>query len=411
VDENGFTWDLGGHIKFSHYSYFDDLMRQLLGSEWLRHERESWIRILDTFVPYPFQRNIHRLPREQMRECLRGLIQAAGNHGQPRPATFAEWIRMTFGAGIARLFLEPYNRKVWAYDPAELGCGWMGERVSQVDLERVVFSILDQSDDVSWGPNDTFEFPMRGGTGEIWRRLAASLPAGSITYNRWVSFVDTTRKTVRFDDGSEAGYDALISTMPLDQFLLCSDLEHLRPAAGRFLHSATHVIGVGLEGTPPPELKTKCWMYFPEDNCPFYRATVFSNYSPNNVPDAARYWSLMLEVSESAKKTLDRSAVVESVISGLLATHLIDSRKHIVSVWHRVAEYGYPTPFLGRDELIGPIQTELERRQIYSRGRFGAWKYEVSNQDHSLMQGVEVASRLLLGAPEITLTHPEIING
>jgi hypothetical protein len=31
------------------------------------------------------------------------------------------------------------------------------------------------------------------------------------------------------------------------------------------------------------------------------------------------------------------------------------------------------------------------------------WKYEVSNTDHSLMQGVELVNRLLLGEPETTI--------
>jgi len=45
----------------------------------------------------------------------------------------------------------------------------------------------------------------------------------------------------------------------------------------------------------------------------------------------------------------------------------------------------------------------LEARGIFSRGRFGMWKYEVSNTDHTLMQGVEVVDRLLLGEPERTI--------
>ena len=45
----------------------------------------------------------------------------------------------------------------------------------------------------------------------------------------------------------------------------------------------------------------------------------------------------------------------------------------------------------------------LERHDIYSRGRFGMWKYEVSNTDHSLMQGVELVNRLLLDEPETTI--------
>src|SRR5689334_22194993 len=31
VDSAGFTWDVGGHVQFSHYTYFDNLMDKLLG--------------------------------------------------------------------------------------------------------------------------------------------------------------------------------------------------------------------------------------------------------------------------------------------------------------------------------------------------------------------------------------------
>jgi hypothetical protein len=48
------------------------------------------------------------------------------------------------------------------------------------------------------------------------------------------------------------------------------------------------------------------------------------------------------------------------------------------------------------------VQAQLEGLEIYSRGRFGGWRYEVSNQDHAFMQGVEVADRLRDGKPETT---------
>jgi hypothetical protein len=38
------------------------------------------------------------------------------------------------------------------------------------------------------------------------------------------------------------------------------------------------------------------------------------------------------------------------------------------------------------------------------------WKYEVSNQDHSFMQGVEVVERLLNGHREITAFDPDHAN-
>ena len=35
IDDQGFVWDLGGHVLFSHYEYFDSLLSQLLKDEGL----------------------------------------------------------------------------------------------------------------------------------------------------------------------------------------------------------------------------------------------------------------------------------------------------------------------------------------------------------------------------------------
>src|SRR5262249_39105545 len=78
-------------------------------------------------------------------------------------------------------------------------------------------------------------------------------------------------------------------------------------------------------------------------------------------------------------------------------------RKDIVSTWVCHADYSYPTPTVDRDEILGLALPFLEEHDIYSRGRFGVWKYEVSNTDHSLMQGVELVNRLLLGEAEKTI--------
>jgi hypothetical protein len=66
---------------------------------------------------------------------------------------------------------------------------------------------------------------------------------------------------------------------------------------------------------------------------------------------------------------------------------------------------------VGRDQLLAPLHASFEQCHLLSRGRFGTWKYEVSNQDHSLMLGVEAVDRALLGVDEITQNYASIVNG
>jgi protoporphyrinogen oxidase len=229
-----------------------------------------------------------------------------------------------------------------------------------------------------------------------------------------VRTIDTANKRVTTSDGESLAYDRVLTTMPLDALAraLSPTIDAVTEAASKLLYSSSHIVGIGLTGEMPAKLAKKCWMYFPEDNCPFYRVTVFSHYSPNNVPEpeSGKYWSLMAETSESSAKPVDRKTLVEQNIRGLLNTGLISHREQIVQTWSHTAEHGYPTPSLERNQLLKVIEPALERAGVASRGRFGAWRYEVSNQDHSFMQGVEWVNSVLLDVPEITVRFAEVAN-
>jgi protoporphyrinogen oxidase len=410
VDPRGFTWDLGGHVVFSHYRYFDNVLDTAVGRDWVEHVREAWIWMRGRFIPYPLQNNIRHLPPAEVLDCLEGLL-AAGEADAATLSNFAEWIERRFGAGLARAFMMPYNRKVWACEPAEMNAGWVGERVAPVDFKRVLRNVVLQRDDLGWGPNATFRFPLAGGTGRIWSAIAERLPAGQVRLGSPVEQVESHAKTARCAGGEDLSYDWLITTVPLDVLLRCiRDVPDLQGCSQQFRHSGTHVVGVGLQGRVPEALATKCWIYFPEPELPFYRVTVFSNYSPNNVPEPGRQWSLIAEVSESPDKPTDADRVAERCLAGLRTTELIPSDATIESVWHTHVDHGYPTPFLGRDALLERIEPVLRSRNILSRGRFGAWKYEVGNMDHSFMQGVEAVNHILLGQEETTLRFPSVVN-
>ena len=440
-DSEDFWWDIGGHVLFSHYPYFDRVMDTVMDREndWLFHDRSAWVWMNDRFIPYPIQNNIHRLPKEVFSECLHGLldIQTSSfpSHNNAISSSnlqhFGDWIDAGFGNGIAKHFLRPYNYKVWAYPVEELSHNWVGERVAKVDIKRIIDNHIFDRDDIGWGPNSRFRFPKFRGTGAIWERVAKNLPQDKIHLNAELKKININEKTVEFKDGTLKGYDLLISTIPLADIVsiscfpltsksdanLLSEItaatgfsESKERAGSTLKYSSTHVAGIGLKGNPPEHLSDKCWIYFPENDNPFYRVTVFSNYSPNNVPDITISWSLMCEVSESQMKPVNHKRIMGDIIDGAINTRLIEDRSQISHTWYKRVEKGYPTPSIDRNKTLFPMLKQLKEYGILSRGRFGAWRYEVGNMDHSFMQGVEAAGQAIYQGEELTLWYPDVVN-
>ncbi|KAM0719451.1 hypothetical protein Q7P37_005356 [Cladosporium fusiforme] len=438
ITPEGFLYDVGGHVIFSHYKYFDDCIDEALPkeSDWYHHQRISYVRYKGQWVPYPFQNNISMLPKEDQVLCMDGMIDAAldARVATTKPKDFDEWIMRNVGEGIADIFMRPYNYKVWAVPTTKMQCEWLGERVAAPNLKAVTKNVVLQKTAGNWGPNATFRFPAVGGTGNIWINVAKTLPDEKTRYGQHghVQYVDAEGHRVLLGDGTTINYKKMINTMAVDHLAEAMRDEECKKLSDGLFYSTTHVIGVGIRGVRPERIGDKCWLYFPEDNCPFYRATIFSNYSPHNQPEASKklptiqladgskpasseaqegpYWSIMLEVSESSMKPVDQERMLADCIQGLVNTEMMLPTDEIVSTYHRRFDHGYPTPSLEREGVLKELLPKLQAKDIWSRGRFGSWRYEVGNQDHSFMLGAEAADSIVNGAVELTLNYPDFVN-
>ncbi len=418
LDEKGFLWDVGGHVIFSHYKYFNDLIDQgvlayakhvkdrheiqsqdidNLDKLWNTHKRESWIRFTpESWISYPFQNNFYHLNNNQklIQECMDGMLELTKLNNQSKKSTnFKELIDNLFGAGLAKHFMIPYNFKVWGYPAQMMNASWIGERVAMVDLAKILndyikyVSSLSEQKNVnmpkteigSWGPNSVFKYPKYGGTGGIWKGVGHLLDNKNFKLNTEIVEIDSEQKLIKFVNSNTIKYDKLISTIPIDILLQkvikptkLIDVEKLWSVHGKPKYSTTHVIGLGFDGPITEEIKDKSWMYFPSlDRSPFYRMTAFSNYSPYLVNRPGEQSSMMFEVCQTEHMP-DTSDVVNKTIEGALNEKLMDELDvdRIVSKFHAKFDHGYPTPYLTRDPFLNDIEPVLRNQlDIYSRGR------------------------------------------
>ena len=159
-------------------------------------------------------------------------------------------------------------------------CEWLGERVAAPSLKLVVSNVLQKKTAGNWsvslppcprstvlmrdgrGPNATFRFPARDGTGGIWKAVAATLPQERFLFNKMVTKIEGKNKIAHLNDGTTITYRSMISTMPLDEIAeIIEGAEDLRPVARELIYSSTHVIGVGMRGILPDRIGDKCWLY------------------------------------------------------------------------------------------------------------------------------------------------------
>jgi len=170
---DGFVFDCTGHLLHLKEPAVRDLMFRLLSGEFNSVERRSLIYSKGVFTGYPFQANTHGLPKEVVRECVAGFVEALvrRERGEAPADNFRDWVLATFGEGIGRHFMFPYNEKLYRVDLAEMECGWVSWSIPRPTLDEVIRGALG-TEVRGLGYNPRFLYPRQGGIAAIPQALA-----------------------------------------------------------------------------------------------------------------------------------------------------------------------------------------------------------------------------------------------
>lgn len=432
IEVNGFTFDYAGHIMFSNDPYVHELYRILLGDNVHWQDREAWIYSKDVYTRYPFQASLYGLPPAVIKECVLGAIEARfgslknghnrnsangngtngtrsttlkdccadgilessaalaearnGTHGPKDPRNFEEFIYKVWGAGIAKHFAIPYNRKLWAVPLNEVETSWLGGRVPLPDLEQMIEGALSPTPKVL-GPNARFGYPLRGGFQAL---MDAWLPhlKGELRTGSRVIRVSPAQRTVTLNDGSELPYEHLISTMPLPVLMRQIDEApaSLRAEAAKLRHISVRCVhlGIGRE-----QLTEKHWIYYPEDTV-FHRIFVQGNASPSCNP--AGGFGLTCEITYAPSKPLpcDGDDLMKLCIEDCRRVGLLRRDDPVWAAVQCDLPYAYVVYDHGRAAAVQAIREWLRKRNILLAGRYSEWEYY--NSDHAFLAGKRAAA-------------------
>jgi len=403
IHKDGYIFDYDGHLLYFRNEYTFSLVREFLDGNIAPHKRNSWIYSKGIYTRYPFQANFYGLPKNVVKDCLVGLIKARSNpsynKGGRRRAlesyrreaiflddNFENWIRKTFGNGIAEHFMLPYNRKFWTVEPRELGCGWLDGFVPVPTLEDAVTGAIS-SDTKPYGYNSRFWYPIKGGISELIDGFIERI--NNIHLNKKAVTIDQYRKDIIFEDGTIKRFKNLVTTIPMPElFKLLINLPlEVRQAFSMLKHTSIFVVNLGIKRD---DISDKHWVYFPEKDIVFYRVGFPTNFSMDVAPH--KRTSMYVEVSYSDSQKKDKKNLVSDIIRDLKRLSIIYDEAEIETCVPMDIKYGYAIYDANRKWAVRTIKNHLKRFGIYSIGRYGSWRY--MSMEDVILEGKEIAQTL-----------------
>lgn len=372
----GFVWDYSGH--FFHFQS-PDLMHLIMDSliddgEVVEVEKKTTIRYKDIQVDYPFQKNIHQLPKEEFIDCLVDLFESGGDSY----STFKEMLYCKFGKSISDKFLIPYNEKLYSCDLNLLDKNAMGRFFPYAEKEQIIKNFR-KSDNITY--NGSFIYP-KGGAIEYIKSLSAPIPCDRIECSTTVKKIITDLHTVVLDDGRCLKYDRLISTIPFPKLL---DLADIRYDKSIYSWNKVLVFNIGFDSKGPND--DTHWIYFPDNKYCFYRVGFYDVILNQNRT------SIYVEIGFGKDNIIEPHLWFPRVLNDLIASGCISPKQKVLDYESIIMDPGYVHITQDSVDDVNKKKDMLSTMDIYSIGRYGSWTY--CSIEDNIKEAMDLSSQII----------------
>ncbi|HTM45655.1 MAG TPA: FAD-dependent oxidoreductase [Polyangiaceae bacterium] len=376
VKQDGFIWDYSGHFFHFRHKEIEDHLVSRIGRERVRTVvKDSRIHFKGAWIDFPFQRNIHQLPREDFLDCLVDLFERPTSSAAP--ANFKEMLFAKFGKGICERFLFPYNEKLYATDLSHLDVDAMGRFFPHANAEEIVRGFRGTNNQ---SYNATFTYP-EGGAIEYVRATQQGVDAHRILLNERVQTIDPAKK-IATTNNREIAFEQVVSCAPFPKLLQITGTPH---DPSLYTYNKVLVFNLGFSQKGPKGLH---WIYYPERDLSFYRVGFY-----DNIFDSARM-SLYVELGYPRDALIDAAEVErmrQRVLEDLRRVGLVTSQE-LVSWHHVVLDPAYVHITEQSNADVKAKKAQLAAQGIHSIGRYGSWTY--CSIEDNIVEARELAKQL-----------------
>lgn len=357
--QDGFVWDYAGH--FFHFatpeikSFFE---HKISSGDMVKCVKDTNINYNGTTVEYPFQMNIHQLPKNEFIDCLYDLF-----HREEKESylSFQDMLYGKFGRSITDKFLKPYNEKLYACGLNELDTDAMGRFFPYANPEQIIDNMKRSTVETY---NSTFDYPKQGAQFFI-DIILEQIDKSRLLLNSEVSSIDLEKK-VAIVNGEKIEYEVLINTTPLNHFVqLLSDYD-FGDISGVLSCNKVLVINLGFD--KQAENTSTHWTYIPMKEVNFYRMGYYSNIL------GADQLSMYIEIGYKENDIIDIEEQIKLTLENLKKLGVITVHK-LVSHNTLVINPGYVHITKESNKRVAEFKEYIKTKSAYTIGRYGGWTY------------------------------------
>ncbi len=385
-DHDGIYYDIGPHIFFSKNEEILDFITRLVPMN--RRKRSNKIFYKGRFVKYPFENELSALPEEDRDYCLDSFIE--NPYSDYDAHNMLMFFYKTFGEGITRTYLEPYNRKIWKYEPSFMDTQ-MVDRIPKPPVEDVIKSAKGISTE-GYLHQLNFSYPEKHGTESMVKALVGlcgprlvnvlSSPVEKVTVKKQGFVVRASGKSYEFD--------TLVSSIPPQELLPRmepSPPEDVMKACSMLRYNSIHIT---LVNTSDDLLGDNFAVMVPQPDISFHRLSKIdflgSSYHRENSAN------LMVEITyrkgdrfDCPNDTIDAMVVEDLEKTGFSKASRVNSVKTLSF------PYAYVIYDLNHRKNADKVLSWLASVGITSIGRFGLFEYynmdKVVESTKSIVEG------------------------
>ena len=357
--KDGFVWDFAGH--FFHFATPE--IKQIFESKipndaMVKCIKNTNINYYNKIITYPFQMNIHQLPKEEFIDCLYDLFN---KEEKTSYLNFEDMLYGKFGKNITEKFLKPYNENLYACNLNELDADAMGRFFPYANIKQIIDN-MKKSEIQTY--NSTFDYPKKGAQFFI-DIICKMVNQDSILLNSEIEYINPVQKYAKIN-GNIIFYNNLINTIPLNHFIKLLPQGYAPNTINDLSCNKVLVFNLGFD-KQATDTHTH-WTYFPDKSINFYRVGYYSNIL-GSAP-----LSMYVEIGYKENDEICVNEQLNLTLNNLKKCNIITDQK-LIAHNSLIINPGYVHITKRSIESVAKLKKKIECDGIYTIGRYGNWTY------------------------------------